>query len=709
MGGKMAVRIESIKVNHLGPLSEFQMDLGDVNLVYARNEQGKTHLVEFLVYSLFKKGSVDPLRKLENCRGEVRVAGIAEKPLGFTIQGRGKKLEDLLIEKSVSLPPRIGRMLVVRAGELGFTRDNNGGADQAVVKEFLSNERFLDEIDNRIKKNTQTATIDANGNITGAEKGELSDRQAKQKQLRAMDDLLAQVDNLYSDGNVTLLRARHKDAQAALDHLDRARRHLAWKCSRQMEAMRREQNQTPREKVEELKQNIWQYRQIEKHIQEKDRAQQEKQACCEHYGWLVEAIHRYKEIGGKELARPKPTVLYLFGAFLVASVIASFLRAPLLTLVFTAVAVALGWRYLRCTLALLGHAVDLKERDEIAAEFTRRFDLPFSGLAVLEEQRKKLEPENSAADYLAKELENSRREFGQLGDGIRQAFSELSIEAAEPAQWEAAVSESLEHLRKLEDDLRQFERQYDALDVPADAQLAEDPGIGYSKTEYEQYRDQVAGLDSEINQAMRDKENLKQSVASKVDKQMSEPWELLIEELKKKRAALSREIRDLTAQIVAGILVHQCIQVLRQEEERNILAGLQSDLVKQPLKRLTGRYELLSLDGKDLVVNDGLGNFPLSDLSTGAQEQILLAMRMGFAQKLMGQNALFLILDDAFQHSDWERRPRLVDEVASLAAQGWQILYFTMDDHIRDLFETRVKPQFGDQYRYRELTPHGAA
>ena len=91
-------------------------------------------------------------------------------------------------------------------------------------------------------------------------------------------------------------------------------------------------------------------------------------------------------------------------------------------------------------------------------------------------------------------------------------------------------------------------------------------------------------------------------------------------------------------------------------------------------------------------------------MSTGAQEQILLALRIGFARKWMEQNALFLILDDAFQHSDWERRVRLVDEMVSLAQQGWQIIYFSMDDHIRKLFEDRVKPVLGNQYRYRELS-----
>ena len=88
--------------------------------------------------------------------------------------------------------------------------------------------------------------------------------------------------------------------------------------------------------------------------------------------------------------------------------------------------------------------------------------------------------------------------------------------------------------------------------------------------------------------------------------------------------------------------------------------------------------------------------FDFKDLSTGAREQIFLALRIGFAKKVMQGNSAFLIFDDAFQHSDWNRRPRLVDTMFELAKQGWQIIYFSMDDNIRDLFEkTGKKAQKG--------------
>ena len=77
----------------------------------------------------------------------------------------------------------------------------------------------------------------------------------------------------------------------------------------------------------------------------------------------------------------------------------------------------------------------------------------------------------------------------------------------------------------------------------------------------------------------------------------------------------------------------------------------------------------------------------------------MLALRIGIASHVLSERKMFLILDDAFQHSDWERRAWLVDEMVDLANIGWQIIYFSMDDHIKRLFEERIKPVLKDEYQ----------
>jgi hypothetical protein len=45
----------------------------------------------------------------------------------------------------------------------------------------------------------------------------------------------------------------------------------------------------------------------------------------------------------------------------------------------------------------------------------------------------------------------------------------------------------------------------------------------------------------------------------------------------------------------------------------------------------------------------------------------------------------------------------LVDHMGYLASKNWQIIYFTMDDHIKSLFNQRIKPKFADAYQLIEL------
>ena len=121
-------------------------------------------------------------------------------------------------------------------------------------------------------------------------------------------------------------------------------------------------------------------------------------------------------------------------------------------------------------------------------------------------------------------------------------------------------------------------------------------------------------------------------------------------------------------------------------------AGHESVLVIPGPRDHTERTE----DGLVVVDNDD-DEFPIKDLSTGAREQVFLGSRLGFARLALDGHPAFLILDDAFQHSDWSRREWLVQQVVTLVEAGWQVLYFTMDDHIRDLFDSTGQ-QLGDRY-----------
>lgn len=51
----MAIRIEQINIENLGPIQRKSIEFDNINLIYSKNEGGKSLLVEFIVRSLFSK------------------------------------------------------------------------------------------------------------------------------------------------------------------------------------------------------------------------------------------------------------------------------------------------------------------------------------------------------------------------------------------------------------------------------------------------------------------------------------------------------------------------------------------------------------------------------------------------------------------------------------------------------------------------------
>lgn len=702
----MPVHIQEINVQGLGPLPEFHTQLGRVNLIYGCNECGKTYLVEFIIRSLFKKAEKAGFKNLRSmdARGEVHVCGIDPKPIPFTTGRKSRKLEDCLPCPNEGLPPSLAQLLVVRAGELALAQ-KPGGVSRTILKEYLSNEGFLDAVQDKIPPNTtQSGHLNANGEIIGNNKGDIKEHDDLRNRLSAIDQLFIRLQEIYSGGSRAVLQARLVETQSAQDQMEQARRFKSFKLSGEIERLEREKKQLPRADLDRLELDLRQCLTKAADLDWKETQRQEKEARCAHYPWLEAAIGVYKSCSSVQTAEKQSNILLILaGVAMLAAVVCSFLNFPAWTLISSALAAILVWLYWRKNIEVLSRAADIKERDSIAAEFTSRFGISCSGLASLEEKHKTLEPEWVAADLLKNELEREIPQLKALKESIAKEFKRLTDGSLDEDKWEYAMQGLREHLSELEEQYQQQSWEQARLDVDPADHCIEDPGITYDATEHNLLIDQLEDITRNLKEETDVLADLKREIADQTGDDLSVEWETLIGNLKAKRAELSQQYRAITAQISAGILVNEALSTFREREDENIRIGLQSDCVKEPLKRLTGRYEQLELEGDQLTVSDLYSRFALADLSTGAQEQVLLALRIGFARKLMSQDALFLILDDAFQHSDWHRREKLVDEMVGLARDGWQVIYFSMDDHIRDLFESRVKPVLGEQYRYIEL------
>jgi len=71
-------------------------------------------------------------------------------------------------------------------------------------------------------------------------------------------------------------------------------------------------------------------------------------------------------------------------------------------------------------------------------------------------------------------------------------------------------------------------------------------------------------------------------------------------------------------------------------------------------------------------------------LSGGAYDQLYLSIRLALGEKLLKGNKAFFILDDPFVKADIERLHRQVETLKNISKLGWQVLYFSAKDEIKD-------------------------
>lgn len=155
---------------------------------------------------------------------------------------------------------------------------------------------------------------------------------------------------------------------------------------------------------------------------------------------------------------------------------------------------------------------------------------------------------------------------------------------------------------------------------------------------------------------------------------------------------LAKELDDLVDRIdhdadVSGLLLN-VVDELRAEEERKITDLFAVDgPATEAFRRISdGRYREVRYDPDDrtLLVSDAEGReLTPEQLSKGARDQMYLAARVGLANRLLGGDRGFFILDDPLVAADRERLSAAFRVLQSLADEGWQILYFTAKEEVR--------------------------
>ena len=691
----MGIRIERISINRGGPLKkDFDMKPADLNLIYGHNETGKTYVVESLIRFLFNTGKNTPwilkrtkekaptIREWEPA-GKVIVSGLCEEVTEF--KKTGMKLEDYRYS-AANLPQDFSRLMVIRAGETRLS-DTRDGVGRDVLKTFLSGEGTLDQVEKNISQTIREAHI-TESIIEGASRGLIKKRSEITEERTRLNSLRSEIDENASLGTISTLKKEEMKLRKDIKELEKAKRHHALNSDTKLQQLRIEKDDQPTEKdLQQQETDINILREKYTGRSNRENKLKEFKKSEDDYKWSNAALEIYRGIMKKQSKRPKVNMILmiLILGFLAVAVAGSFFYWHLM------IGGAIGaFIFMVIRIFLEPSAVPLAEKEElrkIEHEFQKRFSSDLTDYAKLKVLTDDLNKHHILAEDLAQSLQEANHDIETRREQISDRFRSMTGSSPAEGKWDSVIKTIKDKKVDLENRIRKLENTITRLDIPREEYLETAAEVEWDTEALRHSHDEFTMTEAKLNIEKLSLESLKSRLAGETSGNTTDTWEELLTALECKQEKIAEEYRNITAEILAKIEVCKTINEFRNKENARIKSSLVSEVLTKPLLALTNRYSgmILTDEGNLNLISKSGDEFPLETLSTGASEQVHLALRTGFAELAMQQPA-FLILDDAFQHSDWDRRKNLISHTLSMIKKGWQIFYFTMDDHIKELF-----------------------
>jgi uncharacterized protein YhaN len=702
----MTIRIDRIKVNRAGPLNQdFELAPGDLNLIYGHNETGKTYIVETMINLLFRTGSRSPgkwdLREWD-LGGSIIVSGLEDNGVSFT--KTGKKLEDNW-EEGPGLPMDLSRLLVVRAGETVLAEGEADGVGRNTLKNYLSGEGLLDKIAARISTTLQSTTVQ-DRIIVGAQRGEVKTRIEYKERLDTLNDFLRDVEEVYASGDIYSLQQKKEAIEAELKNLEKAKRYYGSQLYKQIQDVRLKKDGLPgEEELSDIEADIRIHDLKEAEAETKSSKLNELEGTSEDYIWTEKALDDYSVIISKPaVSRLKTFFLLILLIFFAGMLVTGFsgLNIPFIICSIGALVFFILY-YIGTTKALVSSG-ESTELENLKADFRTRFGAELTNKAMLEAQLDKLKENHIQARALREEVEKLNLEIESRKKSITRTLKTFTGAELPPQQWRDSIKKTRTNIKEIDDEVQSLDGKRLSLAVPEEEYLNKHPGAEWDSIRYDKLEQELADNVEALAEEIARLDQLKARIIQEIHSKSTE-WEDLITELRDKREQAAEAYRESTAEILAQVNVNTAIKEFREEENTRIADGLKRNELTKPLHSLTGRYIRITQAGDSglVLTTDEDVEYPLADLSTGAREQVFFALRIGFAAIALGRQSAFLMLDDAFQHSDWNHRKNLIAETVNLVKTGWQVFYFAMDDHIRDLF-LKAGGALGDGFKSLELS-----
>lgn len=136
-------------------------------------------------------------------------------------------------------------------------------------------------------------------------------------------------------------------------------------------------------------------------------------------------------------------------------------------------------------------------------------------------------------------------------------------------------------------------------------------------------------------------------------------------------------------------------EIEKEEEEKvSSLFGKDSTISKYFYKITDGIYSEVNFisDERKIYVKNRNGEvLNVEKLSGGGYDQLYLSIRLGLGESLLMGKKAFFIMDDPFVKADKKRLKEQIEILKKISDSGWQVLYFTAKDEVKEVLVDDIK------------------
>jgi len=703
------IHLESVEINSAGPIGSFREQLSALTLIYAGNERGKTTIVENLVASLFapRKERMQ-LRRDFLGAARVTVRGISKKPAVFSsLEGSKRKLDDLIETQGWLFPPSLFDLLVVKGAELEVLKIR-GGLSRSYLKSLVSRERLYETLRDRLPGEIGYTELQDGLLIAKRRVGAFKSCEEIQSRLSSLEAVAEQFYGSLSKSELLANLSRKSVLQREQEQLQLAKRHRAYLLYRSTVELATQLERFDEQQAEALAETVREALRIKAELTEFQRQKNRREQTAADLSWLEQVRRRYQQVMSRRRS-PLQVFSFLAAGSAMVGTLAVYLLAPGLLPVFliaTLLCFALAMLFTFVLRRGVSSEYARSEIREIRGAFQERFAADLATTADFDLIKSRLDQEMGKAQVVEEKCGIAQASLQNLHEQIRALLRSAQRLEVPESQWGELAEELKKATRQFRMDYNLDQQRLGDLGIAEVDYLEQAAEVPYSRQREEQLAAELEAAEAAIRRLQDDNREIREQLIEYLgrDTALSQSIERLAEAVEEKKREYRRQIREHLARMIAGHVLNGVLESFLEQEDQQLKSTLNDPRITELIKRFTaGRYETLSLEEGGLFIENETESYALEQMSSGAREQVLLALRMGLASIVSESQSLFLILDDAFQYSDWQRREQLVVQAVQIVQSGWQVIYLTMDDDIRDRFQRAAGALDEGMFRMVEL------